>query len=220
MTIEIMKLTLDEFAPATYEEWRQAAEESLKGAPFDKKLVTQTPEGIKLQPIYRKEDLDALDLPESWPGLPPFLRGANAAGFKSKQWLIAQELPYGSPEKFNAALRNDLMRGQNAVAILPDVATRRGIDPDEAVAGEVAECGLSLAALADAKKALDGIDLTAAPVLVFSGASALPMAGLLAAFSGDKGFSGAVLADPLTEWARDGKLDISLDDAYAELATV
>lgn len=215
-----MKLTLDEFPAATYEEWRQAAEESLKGAPFDKKLITQTPEGIKLQPIYRKEDLEALSLPESWPGLPPFVRGSAASGFKAKPWLIAQELPYGCLEKFNTVLKSDLMRGQNSVAVLPDVATRRGLDPDEAACGEVGECGLSLSTLDDASKAFAGVDLQAAPVLVFAGASALPMAGLLKAVSGDKGFSGAVLADPLTEWARDGKLDISLDDAYAELGAV
>ncbi|TSA34118.1 MAG: methylmalonyl-CoA mutase [Verrucomicrobiaceae bacterium] len=215
-----MKLSLDEFPAATYEEWRHAAEESLKGAPFDKKLITSTPEGIKLQPIYRKEDLAALELPESWPGLPPFVRGSAAAGFKAKPWLIAQELPYGCAEKFNAALKSDLMRGQNSVAVLPDVATRHGVDPDEAVCGEVGECGLSLATLDDASRAFAGVDLNAAPVLVFAGASALPMAGLLQAVSGGKGFSGAVLADPLTEWARDGKLDLSLDDALAELATV
>ncbi len=215
-----MKLSLDEFPAATYEEWRHAAEESLKGAPFDKKLVTSTPEGIKLQPIYRKEDLAALGLPEAWPGLPPFVRGSAAAGFKARPWLIAQELPYGCPEKFNTALKGDLMRGQNSVAVLPDVATRHGLDPDEAACGEVGECGLSLATLDDASRAFAGVDLNAAPVLVFAGASSLPMAGLLQAVSGDKGFSGAVLADPLTEWARDGKLDLSLDDALAELATV
>jgi methylmalonyl-CoA mutase len=215
-----MKLTLDEFPAATYEEWRKAAEESLKGAPFDKKLITSTPEGIKLQPIYSKENLDALSLPESWPGLPPFLRGSSASGFQSKPWLIAQELSYGCVEKFHEAIKSDLLRGQTAVVLLPDVATRHGVDPDEAVCGEVGQCGLSLATLDDASRALDGVDLQAAPVLVFAGASALPMAGLLKAFSGEKGFAGSVLADPLTEWARDGKLEISLDDALSELAVV
>lgn len=215
-----MKLTLDEFPPATYGDWRQAAEESLKGAPFDKKLITSTPEGIKLQPIYGKSDLEALSLPESWPGLPPYVRGSTASGNKKRPWLIAQELPYGCVEKFNTAIKSDLMRGQNSVAILPDVATRLGVDPDEASAGEVGECGLSLATLDDASRAFAGVDFQAAPVLAFAGVSALPLAGLLQAFSGDKGFSGAVLADPLTEWARDGKLAMSLDEAYAELATV
>jgi len=215
-----MKLTLDEFPAATYEDWRKAAEESLKGAPFDKKLITPTPEGIKLQPIYGQSDLDALALPESWPGLPPFVRGSHAAGFKGSPWLIAQELSYGCLDKFNAALRNDLMRGQNSVAVLPDVATRRGLDPDEASCWEVGGCGLSLATLDDASRAFAGVDFRAAPVFAFAGVSALPLAGLLQAASGANGFSGAVLADPLTEWARDGKLEISLDDAYAELAAL
>ncbi len=215
-----MNLSLDEFPAATYDQWRHAAEESLKGAPFDKKLITATPEGIKLQPIYSKEDLEELSLPESWPGLPPFVRGPAAAGFKAKPWLIAQELPYGCPDKFNKALKSDLMRGQNAATLLLDVATRQAKDPDEASCGEIATCGLSLACLEDAAKAFDGIDFAAAPVLVFAGASALPMAGLLQAFAGDKAIDGAVLADPLTEWARDGHLDLSLDEAYRELVAV
>ena len=215
-----MPLNLDEFPTITYDQWRAAAEESLKGAPFDKKLISQTPEGIKLQPIYDKEDLAELGLSESWPGLPPFVRGSSAAGYKVTPWLIAQELPCGCPEKFNEALKRDLMCGQTAVNVLLDVATRRGVDPDEAACGEVGQCGLSLATLDDASRAFAGVDFHAAPVLVFAGASALPMTGLLQAFSGEKGFSGSVLADPLTEWARDGKLDRSLDDALAELVSV
>jgi len=31
---------------------RRAAEESLEGAPFEKKLITRPPEGLELQPIY------------------------------------------------------------------------------------------------------------------------------------------------------------------------
>ncbi|MDX2081851.1 MAG: methylmalonyl-CoA mutase family protein [Terrimicrobiaceae bacterium] len=215
-----MSLSLEEFAAATYEEWRQAAEESLKGAPFDKKLITPTPEGIRLQPIYRKEDLAALELPEAWPGLAPFTRGSRAAGFKREPWFVAQELPYGCAEKFNTALKSDLMRGQNATPILPDTATRRGQDPDAATVGDVGQCGLSLATREDAAKALDGIDLTAAPVLAFAGASALPIAGLLASVAGESGLAGAVLADPLTEWARDGQLPLPLEAAYAELTAL
>lgn len=215
-----MSLSLEEFAAATYEEWRQAAEESLKGAPFDKKLITPTPEGIRLQPIYRKEDLAALELPEAWPGLAPFTRGSRASGFKRTSWLVAQELPYGCAEKFNTALKSDLMRGQNATALVPDTATRRGQDPDTAQVGDVGQCGLSLAARDDAAKALAGVDLTAAPVLVFAGASGLALAGLLTSVAGENGLAGAILADPLTEWARDGRLALPPEAAHAELAAL
>ena len=212
-----MSLSLQEFPNPTYADWKKAAEEALKGAPFDKKLITQTPEGIELQPIYIREDLH---LSEEWPGLAPFTRGSTAAGFKSNSWLIAQELPYGTASEFNAALKSDLMRGQNATAILPDTATRHGLDPDEASAGDVGRCGLSLATRADGNEALAGIDLHAAPVLIFTGATGLPLAGLISSVAGEKGFSGSVLADPLTEWARDGVLPLPLSDAYSELAAL
>ncbi|MBO5781191.1 MAG: hypothetical protein J6R08_01855, partial [Opitutales bacterium] len=47
----------EEFRIPTYEEWKREAEALLKGAPFDKKMTTKTPEGIVLQPIYNKEDV-------------------------------------------------------------------------------------------------------------------------------------------------------------------
>ena len=51
---------LKEFPPPTYEEWLQVVNEGLKGADFEKVMKTQTPEGITLQPIYRKEDVAKL----------------------------------------------------------------------------------------------------------------------------------------------------------------
>jgi len=47
----------DMFPPATYEEWRAVAEKTLKGAPFEKRLITKTYENILLQPIYNIEDI-------------------------------------------------------------------------------------------------------------------------------------------------------------------
>ena len=92
------ELNLEEFPATSYDEWRKAAEESLKGAPFDKKLITRTHEGISLQPIYNKEDLEKLGAPEAWPGHPSFVRGPAAA---PKRPLVAQEIPLGDPVAFN-----------------------------------------------------------------------------------------------------------------------
>ena len=81
-----------EFPPTTDAEWRKAAEESLHGAPFEKRLVTRTPEGIDLQPIYTRADLEKLSLGESWPGLAPYVRGADPLGARAAGWLICQEV--------------------------------------------------------------------------------------------------------------------------------
>jgi methylmalonyl-CoA mutase len=216
-------LSLLEFPATPYAEWRAAAEESLKGAPFEKKLITRTHEGIDLQPIYNASDLEALGLPENWPGLPPYTRGTKVAPDRFDPWMVAQELPYGEAAVFNEAARADLMRGQNALNILLDVATRRGLDPDQTDAWKVAHCGLSISLFADLEKALEEIHIEAIPVLVSAGASALPMLGALVALAEKRGLPveqlrGAVLADPLTEYARDGKLGLALADAYREMA--
>ena len=80
-------ITLDEFPIPSYADWRAEAESNLKGAPFDKKLITKTFEGIDIQPIYRKEDLEGLTHLGSLPGEAPYVRGTHA---DSNAWEIAK----------------------------------------------------------------------------------------------------------------------------------
>ncbi|MDN3015447.1 hypothetical protein PH210_04385 [Paenibacillus sp. BSR1-1] len=62
-----------EFPATSYLEWRQAAEKSLKGASFEEKLVSQTYEGIELQPMYFQEDIRNLSYRSSKPGSAPYV---------------------------------------------------------------------------------------------------------------------------------------------------
>jgi methylmalonyl-CoA mutase len=223
MTTSTYEKLFEEFPATSPAEWRKAAEESLKGAPFEKKLVTRTPEGIDLQPIYSREDGEKLPLKGTWPGLPPYLRGSAALGARSAGWKIAQELPYGRPQEFNQALLQDLNRGQNCVHLLLDVATRLGLDPDSALPGEVGGCGLSLATVDDVDRALRGVDLSAVPVHVPAGSSALSIAALIAAWHAGQGkklssLQGAILCDPVSDWIGRGTLPGGLPEACVEMA--
>lgn len=204
-------------------EWRRVAEESLEGAPFEKKLVTRTPEGIDLQPIYTAAEVNPLA--GNWPGLPPFGRGASTVGARAEGWSVCQELPYGRPDEFNAALLHDLNRGQNAVNLLFDVATRLGLDPDEAQPGEVGGCGLSLATLDDLMRALRGVDLAAVPVHAPAGTAALPVAAMFCAALAEQGkkpadLRGAIFTDPVSEWLGRGTLPGGLEAAYDNMAVL
>ena len=58
---EKKELLFDQFPPVSTEEWRAKVEADLKGAPFDKKLVWRTNEGFNVQPMYRAEDIEALN---------------------------------------------------------------------------------------------------------------------------------------------------------------
>ncbi|MGF1449658.1 MAG: methylmalonyl-CoA mutase family protein [Opitutales bacterium] len=215
---------LEAFAVPTYEEWKAAAEKLLKGAPFEKKMLTRTPEGITLQPIYRREDAAAKGLLTApAPGQGDYLRGTQPLGYRLQAWEMAQELPCSLPEEFNEVLLAALNRGQNAVNLLLDIASQNGVDPDSAADGEVGACGVSIATVGDLASALDGVYLTAVPLHVQCGASALPFAALLQAYLNKAGIDtqavrGSLGADPLGVLARAGRLDISLQQAFDEMA--
>jgi methylmalonyl-CoA mutase len=212
-----------DFPPPTYADWRQLVEAELKGVPFEKKLVARTYEGIALQPIYRREDVADLPHVASLPGFAPFVRGRKASGYLTQSWEVSQEIFNSSPAEFNTAARAYLGRGLTGLNIVLDQATRNGQDPDTAAAGEVGAGGLSVATLADMAKALDGVDLEKVPLLVRSGASALPFAALLVALCQKQGkavsaLRGCIEMDPLGVLAHAGKLPQSLAGAYREMA--
>ena len=135
---------LEEFSPHSYEQWKAAAEALLKGAPFDKVMLTPTEEGITLQPLYRREDLAGLSHLADFPGAGSLVRGRKASGFRKNPWLVSQELPYSLPGELNRVLLSDLKRGQTEINLLLDVASQDGQDADLAASGEVGACGLSV----------------------------------------------------------------------------
>ena len=219
------ELTFSEFSGSTYEQWRKEAEATLKGAPFEKKLISKTYEGIDLQPIYNKEDVANLKFAGTFPGFTPYLRSDEVLGYRVNPWEICQKLNYATPKEFNSAARHDLERGLTALNIWLDHATRDGKDPEQAKVGEVGAGGLSIATLQDLAEALQGIDLTACPLFVRSGASALPFGALLFALARKRGYSckdllGCIEMDPIGVLFHEGTLPQSLESAYREMAVL
>jgi len=216
---------LTEFVEPSFDDWRKLVESELKGAVFEKRMYTETYEGIKLHPIYRAEDISCLPHVNSFPGFAPFARGASASGYLKQPWEASQEIAVSSPSAFNEAARNSLARGLNALNIVLDHATRNGQDPDWARPGEVGLGGLSIATLDDLARALEGIDLDTTSLFVRSGASALPFAALLIALAIRKKKSpanlrGCIEMDPLGVLAGEGRLPQSLNEAYREMAVL
>lgn len=216
------ELNFSEFNAPTYEEWRKEAEVTLKGAPFEKKLITKTYEGIDLQPIYLRADGDKVDHAKSLPGFAPFVRGGNVLGQHLAGWEVSQEFAFSTPREFNAAVRTDLERGLTAVNVTLDQATRNGDDPDSAKSGEVGKGGLSIATLKDLTRALEGIDLTRVPLFVRSGASGLPFAALFFALARQNKkplaeLRGCIEMDPIGVISHEGSLPQSFDEAYREM---
>lgn len=217
-------LSFDEFPEPLYDEWQQAAVDSLKGRPFDK-LITPTWEGIPLQPLYGREDTGDIAAAGTIPGASPYMRGSDAAGYLARPWAIAQELACPTPAAFNRALRFDLEHGQTVANLLLDGPTRAGKDPDAAQPGEVGRGGVSLASVDDVAAALNGVDLATVPITIRAGTAALPLLALLVAYARRAGrpasdLHGCLEDDPLGVLAHEGTIPLSLGRAYDEMAQV
>ena len=216
---------LSEFEPATHEQWRAAAEAALKGAPFDKKLLTKTPEGITLQPIYPASSLDGLPHLGGLPGVAPFVRGSRSLGHAVTPWEVCEELVDPLPADAGAALRADGDRGLTGVILRADRAARAGLDPDRAEQGVVGDDGVSIASADDFEQVLESFDPAQHALYLEPGESGLPLASLLFAMARRKGIDTEALRgsggfDPLGTLAATGTLDRPIERALDEAASL
>ncbi|OGU60322.1 MAG: hypothetical protein A2X64_03775 [Ignavibacteria bacterium GWF2_33_9] len=164
-------ISFDEFSFPTYEEWKEEAQKSLKGADFDKKMFTNTLEGILLKPIYNEFDVNSHNF-DLLSGSSLFNDGFKLSGHFSQKWEIAQSIPYNSPQDFNYALKNDLKFGQDAINIYLNRLDFAAYSKNNA------ECGLHLSSIEDFVVAFDGIDLTKHPVYFNIGEISLDFADI------------------------------------------
>src|SRR5262245_59675847 len=81
-----------EFPPATREQWRALVEGVLKGAPFDKKLVGRTYDGLAIEPLYQRR-----------PQAQPVVGRAPAL-----PWQLIQRVDHLDPAAGNAEALHDL----------------------------------------------------------------------------------------------------------------
>jgi len=108
---------LEEFAVPTAGQWRQEVDRLLKGASFDRKMLTPISDGVTIRPIYSEADTRDIPWRDSLPGQAPFVRGDHAAGHAGRPWLVAQEVHAAPGETLNSAIKSALENGQTAVTI-------------------------------------------------------------------------------------------------------
>jgi methylmalonyl-CoA mutase len=223
---KIMETNFDnffsEFDEANYEQWKSEAEAALKGAPFDKLMFTDTYEGIRLKPIYNKEDRACTSFLANFPGFFPFSRGANPSGYKKSSWEISQNIPYADCENVNKALKNDLANGQNSIRLNFDKAIAMYEDFNE---DDIWGYANMISDLGDMEKALHGIDLKLYPIHIDAGLASLPAFALLVAYLKSKSedssqVKASIVCDPLKELCIEGTLPVALERLYDEMAVI
>jgi methylmalonyl-CoA mutase len=213
-----------DFSPPSVEEWKTAVEESLNGASFEK-LVTQTDEGIDLQPIYTKKDIENLPYLDQNPGFAYYPRGTVPGGYLGRPWEICQEISCSLAQSFNEILKYDLQRGQTGVNLSLDLASQKGLDPDTAAKEDVGKNGTAISTLEDFSMALANIDLGKYPLHIAVGFSGLEAVMMLNAFFKQQGkeisrVKGSIDTDPLGYLVIHGDLPISLETAFDRMSLV
>ncbi len=126
----------EEFPPVPTGLWEEKIMADLKGADYEKKLIWNTFEGIKIKPYYREEHLKDLSYLQALPGEYPYVRGYKSG---SNLWRIREEIIVKDVAKANADALNAVERGATALtfivkelAFAEELATLlKGINPEE-----------------------------------------------------------------------------------------
>ena len=199
-------LLAGDFAGADDGTWRALAEKALKGADFDKTLVSHTRDDVKIKPLYTRGDEPEADR-AGIPGASPFMRGFRAKT-GDMPWHVRQLYPGGDPAQTNAAILDDLEGGTTAIAL------------QVAAPGQN---GLKLESPDDLARALEGVALDLAGVWLDAGHGAANTASALQEVwsKQDIGYEKAIGgfgADPIGTLARTGGHPLSLEQALGEMA--
>lgn len=166
------KKLFSEFPPVSTSQWEEQITQDLKGADYEKKLVWNTDDGLKIKPYYRSEHLEELNHVESLPGKAPFVRGNK---IDNNDWLIRQDIEMSEP----------LIANEVAV---------------DAIAKGVEYIGFNvknIASAKDMKVLINGIDTSTIPVHFYHAANYPEIFGYFSEAAVDKKAKGSLNFDPL-----------------------
>jgi methylmalonyl-CoA mutase len=89
-----------EFPPAGEAQWRKLTEAALKGADFDKKLVSRTYDGLRIEPLY------------------PRAHGKPVVGRPAQPWQVLSRVDHPDPAAANKQALDDLENGVTGLTLV------------------------------------------------------------------------------------------------------
>ncbi len=128
-TFKADDLTFAEFPRASREDWLALVSDMLKGASFERRLVSKTYDGIAIAPLYDRE------------------RGTRAVFGRAAgaPWRIVQRIEFPEPAAANAQALHDLENGANGLSLV--------------FAGAVGAYGFGIDVNASLARLLEGVTL-------------------------------------------------------------
>ena len=165
-----------------------------------------TPEEIAVKSAYGEADLKGIDFLDTWPGLPPYLRGPYPTMYVTQPWTIRQYAGFSTAEDSNAFYRRNLAAGQKGLSVAFDLATHRGYDSDHPrVSGDVGMAGVAIDSIYDMRTLFAGIPLAEMSVSMTMNGAVLPVLALFIVAGEEQGvppekLSGTIQNDILKEF--------------------
>jgi methylmalonyl-CoA mutase len=185
--------------------WEDAAAKATRGKGAES-LTWQTPEGLKVKPLYTQADLEGLPHLDTLPGFAPFIRGPQATMYAGRPWTIRQYAGFSTAEESNAFYRKALAAGGQGVSVAFDLATHRGYDSDHPrVTGDVGKAGVAIDSVLDMNVLFDGIPLDTVSVSMTMNGAVLPVLAAYVIAAEEQGvkqdqLSGTIQNDILKEF--------------------
>ncbi len=160
---------------ANFKTWEKLAKQAAQPRSIDD-LAWHSPEGLTLKPLYTKEDIQHLPFTNTLPGLPPFVRGAQATMYATRPWTIRQYAGFSTAEESNAFYRQTLAAGGQGLSVAFDLATHRGYDSDHPhVIADVGKAGVAIDSVEDMKILFNQIPLNEVSVSMTMNGAVLPV---------------------------------------------
>ena len=168
-------------------DWEKKVAEELDGEPIDS-LIWETLEGIDVKPLYTADDLEEISHLDSFPGLPPYLRGPRATMYAKRPWTVRQYSGFSTAEESNQFYRDNIAAGQTGLSVAFDLATHRGYDSDHPrVTGDVGKAGVAIDTVEDMQILFDQIPLNKMSVSMTMNGAVIPIMAMFIAAAEEQG---------------------------------
>ena len=190
---------------SSFNDWKKLVRKETKGGKLED-LIWDTPEGIKIKPLYTHEDMKNFKHQDSPPGTFPFLRGPRATMYTNKPWTIRQYAGFSTAKESNRFYKQALKNGQMGLSVAFDLATHRGYDSDHArVVADVGATGVAIDSVEDMKILFKDIPLEKMSVSMTMNGAVLPILACFIVTAEEQGvaqkkISGTIQNDILKEF--------------------
>ena len=208
-----------EFPEPDYQTWRSMVDKVLKGADFDKSLLTSTYDDLSIQPLYT--DIKRHPTP---PGEFPFTRSVTELGKTQNGWSVAQQYTHPDIKHCNQLILEDLNNGVSHIHLFLSQALS-SIDLDSVPTVSHTGGGLECYAVDDLETLLQGVQHELITTDLHAGSGFYENACALIALWRQQGLNSQTVsagfnADPAAALSESGSLPASTKEMLDRLAAL